>query len=69
MKYVLIILIHAYRIILRPFLLGECRFQPTCSVYAEESVRKYGAARGSWLALRRLWKCHPFHAGGYDPVV
>jgi hypothetical protein len=46
----------------------SCRFIPTCSVYAMEAIEKYGAAKGFWLALRRLLKCHPFHKGGYDPV-
>jgi len=45
-----------------------CRFIPTCSLYALESLEKYGALKGSLLALRRFFKCHPFHKGGYDPV-
>ena len=45
-----------------------CRFSPTCSAYALEAVEKYGALKGSYLAVRRLLKCHPFHKGGYDPV-
>ncbi|MEW8977807.1 MAG: membrane protein insertion efficiency factor YidD [Symbiobacterium sp.] len=45
-----------------------CRFYPTCSQYAYEALRKYGALKGSWLALRRVLRCHPFHPGGYDPV-
>ena len=47
---------------------GVCRFTPTCSQYAKEAVYKYGLGKGGYLALRRLLKCHPFHAGGYDPV-
>lgn len=46
----------------------SCRFQPTCSAYALEAVQRHGAARGGWLALRRLLRCHPFCEGGYDPV-
>ena len=45
-----------------------CRFHPTCSVYAAQAVREHGALMGSWLALRRLLKCHPLHPGGFDPV-
>ena len=45
-----------------------CRFHPTCSVYAAQAVREYGVLMGSWLALRRLLKCHPLHPGGFDPV-
>lgn len=45
-----------------------CRFHPTCAVYAADAVRTHGACRGAWLAIRRLLKCHPLHAGGFDPV-
>jgi putative membrane protein insertion efficiency factor len=51
-----------------PLLPPACRFYPTCSEYALQSVAKYGLARGAWLALRRLCRCHPLHPGGYDPV-
>jgi putative membrane protein insertion efficiency factor len=61
-------LIEAYRLTLSPLLGGFCRFQPTCSRYAEEAVRRHGARRGSALALRRLLRCHPFRPGGFDPV-
>lgn len=46
----------------------SCRFIPTCSQYAVEAIEKYGAVKGSWLALRRILRCHPFCKGGYDPV-
>ncbi|HXR18877.1 MAG TPA: membrane protein insertion efficiency factor YidD [Steroidobacteraceae bacterium] len=61
-------LIRAYQLTLSPLLGPRCRFYPSCSQYALEAVGQYGALRGSWLALRRLARCHPWHAGGYDPV-
>jgi putative membrane protein insertion efficiency factor len=60
--------IEAYRVTLSPLLGGFCRFQPSCSAYAAEAVRRHGARRGSLLALRRLLRCQPFHRGGFDPV-
>ena len=57
-----------YRRAISPLLPPSCRFTPTCSAYAEEAVRTYGAGRGGWLALRRLGRCHPFGGSGYDPV-
>ena len=51
-----------------PALPPSCRFVPTCSEYARQAIEKYGARRGTYLAVRRLLKCHPFHKGGYDPV-
>ncbi len=51
-----------------PALPPACRFVPSCSAYAQEALERYGAARGSWLALRRLLRCHPFGGSGYDPV-
>jgi putative membrane protein insertion efficiency factor len=57
-----------YRAAISPVLAPACRYSPSCSAYAVEAVELYGARRGSWLALRRLLRCHPFHAGGHDPV-
>jgi uncharacterized protein len=57
-----------YRKALSPLKPPVCRFEPTCSAYALEALERYGAARGSWLTLKRLLRCHPFCAGGYDPV-
>jgi putative membrane protein insertion efficiency factor len=61
-------LVRAYQIALSPVLGSACRFSPTCSHYAVEALDRHGAARGSWLALRRVVRCHPFADGGYDPV-
>jgi len=68
LAYPLIALIYLYRITLSPLLGKSCRFDPTCSHYAEEALRKYGAVKGGLQATRRLLKCHPWHEGGYDPV-
>ncbi|MDR1922498.1 MAG: membrane protein insertion efficiency factor YidD [Candidatus Adiutrix sp.] len=57
-----------YQRCLSPFLPPACRFSPTCSVYAAEVIKAHGFRRGSFLAVRRLLKCHPFHPGGYDPA-
>lgn len=62
------LLIRAYQIALSPFLGASCRFHPSCSSYALEALERHGALRGSWLALRRLSRCHPWHPGGFDPV-
>ncbi|HEV2451283.1 MAG TPA: membrane protein insertion efficiency factor YidD [Streptosporangiaceae bacterium] len=64
----LIMLVSGYRRGVSPLLPDRCRFAPSCSAYALQAVAEYGALRGSWLALRRLGRCHPFHPGGYDPV-
>ena len=61
-------LIWLYRHSLSYFLGRQCRFIPTCSAYADEAIRLHGAARGSWLALKRLSRCHPWGGSGYDPV-
>lgn len=57
-----------YQKLVSPSLGANCRYQPTCSSYAYQAVERFGVLKGSWLALRRLGRCHPFHAGGYDPV-
>ena len=61
-------LIRAYQLLLSPFLGNHCRFTPSCSQYATEAIGKYGIFKGSWMALKRLGRCHPFCEGGYDPV-
>ena len=64
----LLLLVEGYRALLSPLLGGHCRFWPSCSVYAEEAIRKHGARRGGTLAVRRLARCQPFSRGGIDPV-
>jgi putative membrane protein insertion efficiency factor len=61
-------LIRAYQRFVSPALPPSCRFHPSCSQYALEAVTRHGALKGSWLAARRLARCHPFHPGGFDPV-
>ncbi|WP_294147627.1 membrane protein insertion efficiency factor YidD [uncultured Selenomonas sp.] len=68
MKTALLLLIRFYRAAISPLFPPSCRYVPTCSQYAMEAIGKYGAAKGGWLALKRILRCHPFHKGGYDPV-
>ncbi|MBW5471726.1 membrane protein insertion efficiency factor YidD [Brevibacillus formosus] len=68
MVKIMVGLIRGYQLMISPYKPPSCRFAPTCSHYAIESIRRFGAWRGGWLALRRILKCHPFHPGGYDPV-
>lgn len=68
MARILLSVIRFYRRWVSPMTPPSCRFTPTCSAYAEEAVRRHGALRGGWLALRRLLRCHPFGSSGYDPV-
>src|SRR5581483_4515544 len=65
---VLLAVIAFYRTAISPALAPSCRYTPSCSAYAAEAIAVHGAGRGSWLAVRRLLRCHPFHSGGHDPV-
>ena len=64
----LIWLVRLYRLAISPWLGGNCRFDPTCSNYAIEALQRHGIFRGSWLAARRIARCHPWGGSGYDPV-
>ena len=68
MRQILIALIKLYRYAISPYLAPSCRYTPTCSSYAIEAVQRFGIFRGSWLAIRRISRCHPWHEAGYDPV-
>jgi putative membrane protein insertion efficiency factor len=63
----LIAAVRVYQWTLSPLIGRHCRFEPTCSTYFIQAVRKYGAAHGTWLGVKRIGRCHPFHPGGYDP--
>ncbi len=67
-QHLLVGLIRGYQLLLSPFIGNQCRFTPTCSHYARAAVEKYGAIKGSWMAARRVSRCHPWHSGGHDPV-
>jgi putative membrane protein insertion efficiency factor len=68
MKRFALLLLRFYKSAISPWLPPACRYYPTCSVYAMEAIERHGFFRGGWLALKRLLRCHPVHAGGYDPV-
>lgn len=68
MKTGLLLLLRAYRLLVSPLLGANCRFYPSCSQYASEAIERHGALHGSWLAVKRVGRCHPWHPGGFDPV-
>lgn len=68
MKYLLIVVLRAYRALISPLYGQVCRYHPSCSAYALDAVRAHGALKGTLLAVRRLGRCHPWARGGYDPV-
>jgi len=68
MRTVLLGMIRAYQAVVSPWVPGSCRYTPSCSEYARIAVERFGAARGMWLAARRLGRCHPLGGHGYDPV-
>lgn len=67
-RAVLVAFVRFYQVALSPLLPASCRYFPTCSAYAIEALERHGALRGSWLTVRRIGRCHPFRAGGFDPV-
>jgi len=68
MQGALILIVRGYQLWVSPLLPAACRYYPTCSAYAIQALEKHGAKTGSWLAIRRIARCHPFRPGGYDPV-
>lgn len=68
MRSAAVVLLRGYKRFISPLLPPACRFEPSCSVYAMDAITKYGLGRGSWMSVRRLLRCHPFHPGGWDPV-
>ncbi len=68
MRSLLILLVRIYQLLISPWLGQNCRFYPSCSCYAQQALREHGSIKGLWLTVRRLLRCHPWHAGGYDPV-
>jgi putative membrane protein insertion efficiency factor len=67
-RRLLVLLVRFYQRAISPGLPAACRFYPSCSAYAATAIERHGAVKGSWLALRRVSRCHPFHPGGIDPV-
>jgi uncharacterized protein len=68
LRRILLSVLAVYRYAISPMLGRNCRFMPSCSEYAAEAISRHGSLRGSWLAVRRVMRCHPWNPGGYDPV-
>ena len=68
MRKLIVAILHLYKVVLSPLLPSACRYYPSCSEYMRQAVERYGVARGLWMGAKRLLRCHPFHAGGIDPV-
>lgn len=68
MTRILLFLVKIYQYLISPMLGPSCRYTPTCSEYSQEALKKYGAFKGTWLSLKRIGRCHPWHDGGYDPL-
>ena len=68
MKYILLKLVRFYQVAISPLKPPSCRFYPTCSQYGLEAIERFGPIKGTWLTIKRISKCHPLHAGGFDPV-
>ncbi len=68
MSHLILYTIRGYRRFISPLFPPTCRFHPTCSHYAQQAFERYGTFKGSWLTIKRLVKCHPYHPGGFDPL-
>ncbi|HYS55153.1 MAG TPA: membrane protein insertion efficiency factor YidD [Thermoanaerobaculia bacterium] len=68
MRAVALALLRGYKRFVSPLLPPMCRFEPTCSVYMTQAIKRYGLMRGGWLGVRRLFRCHPLNPGGWDPI-
>ncbi|MCZ6539378.1 MAG: membrane protein insertion efficiency factor YidD [Chloroflexi bacterium] len=68
MAKVFLLLIKGYKLVISPYWPGQCRYDPTCSEFAAEAIQAHGAFKGTWLAMRRIGRCHPGRSRGYDPV-
>jgi putative membrane protein insertion efficiency factor len=68
MRKLIVAILRFYKVMISPFLPSACRYYPSCSEYMRQAVEKHGVARGGWMGLKRVLRCHPFHSGGLDPV-